>query len=1065
MSKATKAAETCRIYSIPPGAPFLETLAGELVAGRLVPGFVPADDPLCLADATIYLPTRRAARKLSLEILNAMRAATGNSASILPSIRTLGDLDEEEILSGLAGSTGSEVPLDLGKVTPHHERLLQLARLAMAWTESLKPETRDLFRSEPVILPSSASDAIRLAASLARFMDQVETEETAWTALAGIVPDDQPWSKWWQLTLAFLQIVMEHWPRYLEARGEIGPAEFRRRLVGHRAAIIDEGKIKGPVIAAGSTGSIPATARLLATIARSPMGAVVLPGFDHHLPESAWKILSASPEFEGESSVSTHPQFGLVRLVNGIAGFEGKSGVIDLGGVPSALGLRERAINLALLPSTESSQWRTHRQSFNEESLREAFSGVGLIEAAEEAEEARAIALCLRQVLESPGKTSALVTPDRNLARRVASELMRYGIAIDDSAGIALSTTASAGFLISLLQFVMEPGDAVTAAALLKSPFCLAGFPAGTARNRCELLELAIFRGRVKQPEPHDLANAVRERQLEIANDPFVPAALKILTESDWDELAEFAGAISACIKPVCELAAARSFSVPGFMAALATCAARLSSDDTGMTELGTSPGGRELTALFDEFARLDSGTEPSGFALGCHDAVPVFHALVEELRVRDGTRTHPRLNIYGPLEARLQTPDLVVLGGLNEGSWPNVSAGDQFLNRPMRSSLGLPLPERRAGLAAHDFAQLSGIGEVVYSRSQRSDNAPSVASRWLQRLEVFLGKDLMNGIRARGNAFIGIANAMDAPRSAPPVPKAPEPRPAVELRPKKLSITEIETWIRDPYAIYARHVLGLRALPPLVRNADAALRGSIHHDIVAEFISDWRGEIDEHAAEHLRDIANRHFHNAELPADIAAVWLPRFDAIATPFLEWERNRSANVSSSACETSARMEIGSTGFSLKGRADRIDVMKDGSLAIIDYKSGVSPSAEQARTLAPQLALEGALARAGKFHNVPAGRLQRLSYVRLREGDGFREDDISLKNGKVDRSAEELADAAIEQLAGHIQAYSNPGQPYVSRFAVQHETEAGGEYDHLARVREWSLGGADAGEDGA
>jgi ATP-dependent helicase/nuclease subunit B len=373
-----------------------------------------------------------------------------------------------------------------------------------------------------------------------------------------------------------------------------------------------------------------------------------------------------------------------------------------------------------------------------------------------------------------------------------------------------------------------------------------------------------------------------------------------------------------------------------------------------------------------------------------------------------------------------------------------------------MRAGMGLSTPERRIGQAAHDFQQLSGQAEVIYTRSLRSGNAPTVASRWLQRLMVVAGEGESARMRAAGGRYIALAKAADGSAAKAGRVARPNPKPPVEMRPAGLSVTEIETWIRDPYAIHARHVLDLHPLPPLERKADPMLRGQIYHQILAKFVMGAAGPREDTRME---AIARAVFEEYNVPKEVAATWLPRFMAIARLFVTWEDGRRGNIASSHCEISGRIEV--DGFRLRGRADRIDILAGGNLSIIDYKTGMKPSTKQARSLSPQLALEGKMAMLGAFGALHEKPVAELLYVRLRAGEVLKVDDICGGKDPVDPA--ELIDGAWEQLQGLITGFRNRDQGYLSRRAPSHEGDLDGDYDHLARVREWASGEEGSGDE--
>jgi ATP-dependent helicase/nuclease subunit B len=416
-----------------------------------------------------------------------------------------------------------------------------------------------------------------------------------------------------------------------------------------------------------------------------------------------------------------------------------------------------------------------------------------------------------------------------------------------------------------------------------------------------------------------------------------------------------------------------------------------------------------------------------------------------------------PRIHIWGALEARLQSADLLILGGLDEGVWPAETRTDPWLSRAMRTEIGLDPPERRIGLSAHDFAQGIAAPHVLVTRAEKRGGTPTVASRWLQRMTALLGEAPAKRLRDRGDRYLDIARRLDRVRqeSVLPAPR-PQPRPPLAARPRSLSITEIETLVRDPYAIYAKHVLRLEPLDPLGTAPDYALRGTLIHDALGRFTQDRNGALDANAEKRLLEIGRDALGEiAEFP-DIHAVWTHRFRAIARWFVVWERQRDAAIARRFAEIGGGHEIETRGgvFRLRGRADRIDLRTDGALEIIDFKTGAPPSAKQLLTgLAPQLALEVAMARAGAFGEEFAGRsvvtLGWLALGQVDRGEPFK------SAVEKDWTADALGEEALQRLTALIAAFDDQARAYVSRARPMFEARFGSDYDHLARIREWAL----------
>ena len=1023
--------------------PFLDHLAESLLAGELVPDFRFENDPLALADVTVYVPTRRAARELRAIFVG----RTGRRAALLPAIRPLGDIDED------AGFFDPAQPalLEMAPPIPALERILLLAPLVRAWTQRLPAGLTALY-DESLLVPSSMADAVWLARDLAALMDEIETEEADWSDLAGLVADDL--AGWWQVTVEFLKIVTATWPELLAERDRSNPAGHRNAMIDAETERLRSTPPDGPVVAAGSTGSIPATARLLSTVARLPRGAVVLPGLDTALDESAWNLIG---DPGADPTVFGHPQYGLKKLLSLIGAR--RDDVVITGTPAEPLDERGHFLSQAMRPAAVSDSWANDRGQLDAALQAGALDGVTLIEAANEREEAAAIALALRRAIAEPGHRAALVTGDRALARRVSSELRRFGVAADDSAGTPLARTPPAALLRLVLETALRPGDPLAILALLKHPMMRLGMARDTVRRAAEFTELVALRGGIVRPDVIELAGLFEQRLADIASARRKPFWYDRLEAGMAEEIRDVLKALNGALRPLAKMRDADRIGLHRLALATISAFEACGRDTHGIGDLYAGDSGIQMAAFLRALLETDAGT-----GIGAADWPEVLAALIAGEQVKPRTGGDPRIAIWGALEARLQTVDTLVIGGLNEGTWPQHVEAGQFMSRLMKIGMDLEPPERRIGLAAHDFQMAMGAANVVLSRSARSGEAPSVASRWLQRMLTCAGEDQTREIRERGNELLGWARGLDVATDRPFAPR-PEPKPPVEARPTRYSVTEIETLRRDPYAVYARRILGLLPLDPLIGEPDAAQRGLLFHEILHRFVDAGIDPAAADAERHLTDIAKSCFTEAGLPPEVEAVWWPRFAAMRGDFIAWESDRLLRVASRHSEVSAaRTAVGDTGVVLTGRADRIDILGDATADILDYKTGSSPSRMQALTLlAPQLALEGALLSRGAFESV--GRLDPvdLIYVRLRPNGSVEEESILRHRNKL-KPAGELCAEAWDRLEDLLNHYRLPESGFLSRALPFRAEDTDGDYDHLARVLEWSAGAADE-SDGA
>jgi ATP-dependent helicase/nuclease subunit B len=458
----------------------------------------------------------------------------------------------------------------------------------------------------------------------------------------------------------------------------------------------------------------------------------------------------------------------------------------------------------------------------------------------------------------------------------------------------------------------------------------------------------------------------------------------------------------------------------------------------------------RLLAALIQDGEGLPPVT-PRGFA-------DLLRRLMEGETVRSGGATHPRLRIMGAIEARLVRADRLVVAGLEEGVWPGGAALDPFLSRPMRAALDLPSPERRIGLAAHDFAQAACAPEVVLLHTERREGAPSVKSRWLWRLETLA---LGAGLEIPGRPWVlDWARRLDAPGGYEPV-KRPAPIPPVADRPRTMAVTRVEALTRDPYAVWARDILRLYPLDRPDETADARARGTAIHAAFERFAEAYPAALPADAADEFARLYLEELEQAGLPHEAMA----REQALAREAAEWvadlERERRDGRTIRVELKGERTLAGPAGpFTISARADRIEVTAGGFGHILDYKTGKAPSKREVDAgFSPQLTLTAAILQAGGFPEL--GRLKPgdLTYLEI---TGRK------PAGKIETRAEagaesaEAAARAFEGLARLVERFDDPAQPYLSRVAPQFVKARMSDYDHLARVFEWSTSGEEGEE---
>jgi len=910
-------------------------------------------------------------------------AASG--ATLLPKLRLLTDVANDPLLA-------------LPAPIPPLRRRLQLAGLISR-----------LLDAQPDLAPRAA--LYDLADSLATLMDEMQGEGVPAEAIAAL--DVSNHSKHWERTQTFLKIIA---PLFADTLDSQARQRLAVRRLAEKWAILPP---KDPILIAGSTGSRGTTAMLMQAVAALPQGALILPGFDFETPRAVWQAM------DDALTAEDHPQYRfrhLMDLLNITA-----TDVRRWSDAPAPDPKRNQLISLSLRPAPVTDQWLVEGPSLPD--LMDATRDLTLIEAASPRAEALAIALVLRQAAQD-GTKAALISPDRNLTRQVTAALDRWAILPDDSAGRPLALSAPGRFLRHVCDLFGQKLTADRLLTLLKHPLTASGAERGPHLRLTRDLELKLRKHGPAFPTGAELVAWAAAR-----NDDALP----------WAQfLADTLGGLDdVTTLPLADHVARHR----GLSERLAH---GLAAEGSG--ELWAKEAGAEALTLMETLA----SEAPYGGEISTAEYRDLFETLINKGEVRESVQAHPNIMIWGTLEARVQGADLVILGGLNDGVWPKLPEPDPWLNRQMRKKAALLLPERQIGLSAHDYQQAVAAPRVILTRAVRNAEAETVPSRWLNRLMNLMdglpkqgGKLALAAMRDRGSDWLALAHALerptaemqDDPRLQPA--KRPAPQPPVSARPVKLSLTRIEKLIRDPYAIYARYILRLQPLDPLHQTPDARDRGVIVHEVLEQFVKTRpETETRPQARARLLQIAQTVLAE-ETPFPAArALWLAKLDRAADHFLTQDSKHQGIAL--AVETEGKLQVGDLAFTLFGTPDRIDRLPDGTLHLIDYKTGTPPSVESQKHFAKQLLLAAAMAERGGFADLGPSDVSKISYVGLGAGEKAVETDTTPDLLAVDWA----------KLITLISRYLSRTTGYAARRAL-FESRFAGEYDHLSRYGEWQM----------
>ena len=952
------------------------------------------------SQALILMPTRRGTRALARTFGDRMEAM-GIGATLLPQIRAIGDLDESEPPFDL-----EHLGLDLPPAISPLKRRFELATLIQAHyrpRDSTIPAPRtclELADALGAFFQSCALEDIDITDRLARLSESEGDDEHRLAEFA----------EHWQHSVEFLNIAGHLWPLRLQALGLMDPSERQVRLIRRLAEQWRDHPPQGPVILAGSTGTAPAMADLMAVVASLPQGAVILPGLDFGLSDAAWQ------EIEDQ-----HPQGALKRLLTRhgldrgqVQAWPAGSSLVDRAGRA-----RRRLINEALRPAEATKDWLAQiavLQSETDNVLDRAMDGLSLIMASHDEDAAQQIALIMVERLQNTTKTIALVTPDAVLARRVSARLTRFRLQADSSSGVSLGLSRVGHFISDVARLFADPSDPVAWLSLIKHPY----FQFSDRQADIDALETYALRG----ARPRSVLDI--DRRLSA-----VPS-----TQTLWREL----------MAVVESFRAVNGADMSRIAVALTGLSEAMASDKGQILWCGAD--GAAMAGLMSDLIREGESFTPSDL----EDGLEIIAHMINQTSLRTGGNTHPRLMILGAIEGRLIKADCVILAGLEDGIWPQNPPIDPFLSRPLRRLLSLPQAERRIGLSAHDFVQSACGPDVFLVQRQSTGGAPAVASRWLWRLKTLCkgaGLTLEND-----KSWQDLARRLDRNRGNMDglLPaQRPAPRPPARTRPRRLSVTQIETLIRDPYALYARMILGLKRLDRPNEPFEALHRGNALHRAAERFVI---GDYDLGAEAKMRFEALLMDALAEedLDAVSMAMQTPCLSDIAHHFIEFERSRRTDHPHIIVEKKAefRFDIDAKPFTLVAKADRIEVRPD-RVDILDYKSGEAPSNSQVlEGFNPQLTLTAAMAHFGAFEpDVPKGLcVGDLWYVPLSAKD---KKSTRIKDKTMTQT--EIALAAFDRLMDKIRAFDHESTPYVSWRAPQKTKRRPGDYDPLARLAEW------------
>lgn len=979
MARDNKDALRARIYNVPIGNDLCDVTARWVIrtAGA---------DPLAITNVILLLPNNRAIKAMTEAFVR-----LASPGMLLPQMVAIGDMELDEALGPMLDPIASETPI--WPVIGSFERLLLLARLVS--------------ENRPRDAPLSAAEALRLARKLAELIDELEVEMVEFKNFSDIAVDADL-AGHWQTAYGQLLRILPLYREALQARRLLGPAERRNLLLAGLERRIAEGAGGVSIIAAGITTSAKGVARLLRRIALVPEGQVILPGLDLSLADDRWHDISPPTESDQPQlirrNLDVHPQFHLKLLLD-------KMGIdrSEVETLPTAKTDKKTAVisEIFCLPE-HSVAWEALPPAAK------SLPHVKQLIAEDSAQEARAIAVRIRGELEQPQRRVALVTPDRELAVRVAAQLRRWDIVVDDSAGTPLLQTPPGALILALVDAISHRFSAASVLAIAKHPLAFAGAERLEWLEHTRRLDKAL-----RGPADGTGLNAIVRR---LENARKVDEALVHW----WRGYAKI-------LEPL-EGAGGQMFDA--VLANLRDVATVLTD---GAVWRGAS--GRELARMWEDVSRSDLA------ALGRSDIVGIsasFKEIFSYAVVRPPYGGHPRVAIYGLLEARLQQADLLICSGLNEGSWPQIAQPDPWLAPAIRRHLKLATLDRNIGLSAHDLATALGAGEVLLTRAMRDRSGPTVASRFLLRINALTAGKIITD-----ETSLALAARLDRPDKKAPFETRPLPMPSALQRLVPLSVTDFDQLKADPYSFYAKRILGLQVLEKVDAAPSYAWRGSLVHDILEKWFTQ-----DDCAAEALLQRATDLLATDAIDPVLRALWQPRVAAGLRWIAEETGRLMADEGRKVAIAEQPGELTINGISVKGRVDRIDRRADGSLVIIDYKTGAPPSPKQVNAgFALQLGLIGYMAEQNAIKGV-SGSVTGFEYWSLskkKDTLGYIAVPTSSKPSDKKQKPEDFIEFALEHAENAVAKWILGDSPFTAK--LHPEFAPYGDYDQLMRLQEW------------
>jgi len=938
------------LFSIAPVHPFNHTLA-EFILGQ---GFSEQE----IANSIVLLPTRRACR----DFLKAFAQTNTKQAFFCPQVLSLGDSNEDEIYFATSDIVKQDIVSNL--------------QLQFILTRLVQQKNN-----------SNLSEAFYLAQDLAHLISQTETALLSFDDLKNIKAAN--YAEHWGQILDFLKIVTHFLPEILKETGKITPALARAENILNATKFYShKAQLGTKIIIAGSTGSLPPTRKLIKTLAEFENTYIILPGLDFNLSEADFNDVTP-----------THPQFGMKDLLDDLKAKPWQVKEITPSKNSLTPNSRLDLISKTMLPSSSIKTWEGVKLPTD------CTAGITSLTLNNVEEEALAISLIIKKSCFEK-KTVALVTPDRNLAKRVSVKLKKFGILADDSSGTPFDKTPLGRLICAVADCVTKNFSALSLVTLLNSAYITFGLERKQYLETLTKFEKFVLRKIHLYNGLDDLKNKLVQLNLD--------ATLQ-------SELVSFIDKLLKALEPL--KYSSQTLKAKQWWQNLLTSLHNLGAD----AHLTTDNSLAELNQEINEHADLLPDLTISDFS-------KILPLIMNFFSVRPPMHENASVIILGQIEARLLDVDTVILGSLNDGTFPKNTVISPWMSETMRVEFGLPPSTRKIGLAAHDFTQALGKCEVFLTRALKDGGTPTNASRFILRLEALLSSASLK--LEDSQTWYNLVKHYTSVKELTP-PKRAEANPPLDARQfKNFYVTKIERLLHSPYDFYAENILKLRPLDELEKLPELSDFGNFVHEGIAKYINKGGG-----SSEQLLQMIESEFTKSQIPLDIQHFWITSLKRIAQFVADDYNSKKHLYTQHLLEQVGEAKL--DGFNIAAKADRIDKLQDGSVTIIDYKTGAVPkNSDVSSGWNPQLTLEAIICEAGGFVGINHSKVSEIAYYKLGGQSGGKITRIDLTKG-------DILENTRHRIAQLLHEFCDKPTPFIARHLSEYSLKYSN-YEHLARI---------------